>query len=220
MAEFLTTQGTSHHIENIIIDAKNWLILVSPFLKLSKNFYERLMDADRREVSITLIYGKDELKPDELSKLEQLSNLSLYFFENLHAKCFFNEGSMVITSMNMYEYSEKNNREMGILIRKEVDTKVFDDAVKEVRSIINSSRKVDLRKYEFRSHPTEVGQLGFCIRCRTPIPYDLVRPYCRKCFLVWSEWEKLDYEESYCHTCGEPEPTTITKPRCYPCYNR
>jgi len=65
MAEFLTTSGTSHHIENIIMEAKQKLLLVSPYLKLSKTLHERLKDASERGVKIKIIYGKDELKPNE-----------------------------------------------------------------------------------------------------------------------------------------------------------
>jgi hypothetical protein len=108
MAEFLTTNGTSLQIENIIIDAKTKLILVSPYLQLSKTLYERLKDASNRNVVIKIIYGKDELKPNEKNSLAELKNVEIYFFENLHAKCYFNETKMVITSMNMYEFSEKN----------------------------------------------------------------------------------------------------------------
>jgi HKD family nuclease len=111
MAEFLTTSGTSHHIENIIMEARQKLFLVSPYLKLSKTLHERLKDASDKGVKIKIIYGKDELKPNESSSLAKLKNVELYYFENLHAKCYFNEIKMVITSMNMYEFSEKTNRE-------------------------------------------------------------------------------------------------------------
>lgn len=133
MAELLTTKGTSHHIEDIITNAKKRLTLISPYIKLSKTFLGRLQDANKRGVKVTLVYGKDQLNPDEMSKLEQLNNLSLYFLENLHAKCYFNEECMVITSMNMHDFSESSNREMGVLIRKdkERDNEVFDNAVKE-----------------------------------------------------------------------------------------
>lgn len=116
MAEFLTTSGTSHELENIIIDSKKKLTLVSPYLQLSKTFHQRLKDASNRGVKIVIIYGKDELKPNERNSLAELRNVELYYFENLHAKCYFNEDRMIITSMNMYEFSEKNNREMGVLI--------------------------------------------------------------------------------------------------------
>ena len=65
MADFLTTQGTSYNLENIIINATKWLVLISPYLNITENFLQRLQDADRRKVKIIIVYGKDELKPDE-----------------------------------------------------------------------------------------------------------------------------------------------------------
>src|SRR5690349_1416504 len=127
MAEFLTTSGTAHHVENIIIDAKGNLTLVSPYLKLSKTLFERLKDASARGVKIKIVYGKDELKPNEKNSLAELK-CDLFFFENLHAKCYYNDHKMVITSMNMYEFSEKTNREMGVLIDKQADPQLYDKA--------------------------------------------------------------------------------------------
>src|SRR5688572_30369139 len=129
MADFLTTSGISYQIENIIVEAKNKLVLVSPFLQLSKTLFERLKDASNKGVAIKIIYGKDQLKPNEQDSLADLKNVELYFFENLHAKCYFNEAKMVITSMNMYEFSEKTNREMGVFIDRQKDKELFEKAV-------------------------------------------------------------------------------------------
>lgn len=125
MAEFLTTRGISHHIEDLIIKCKTKLVLVSPYLKLSQLFYQRLKDAATRGVRITIVYGKKELKPEEEGRLAELQNIQVYYFKDLHAKCYFNETKMVITSMNMYEFSEINNREMGVLIDRATDKKLF-----------------------------------------------------------------------------------------------
>ncbi len=217
MAKFLTTQGTSYYIEHIITNAKNKLVLISPYLQLSKTLFERLRDADKRNVKITLVCRKGALKPDERSQLQQLKNLSLYFHENLHAKSYFNEECMVITSMNIYEASEKN-REMGILIRREDDNKIFSDGVREAKSIVDSSTKDDLRKQKEESYYTRAKQTGCCIRCRIPIPYDLERPYCRECFLDWIEWENPYYQDNYCHTCGKRRKTTYARPKCRKCW--
>ena len=65
MADFLTTTGTSFHLENIIIEAKTKLVLISPYLQLSKTLFERLKDASTKGVKIKIVYGKDELKPNE-----------------------------------------------------------------------------------------------------------------------------------------------------------
>jgi len=142
MAEFLTTQGTSHNLENIIINASKWLVLICPYLNITENFLSRLQDADKRKVKICIVFGKSELKPAEKAKLQKFENLSLRYYKNLHAKCYLNEDSMIITSMNLLEFSEKTNREMGVLIRKDDanDKKIYGDAVREVKSIIDLSK--------------------------------------------------------------------------------
>lgn len=139
MAKFLTTVGNSFYIEQIILNAEKNLTLVTPYLNLSKNLIERLTDADKENIKITLIYGKSELNKTEKKKIESLNNIEIYFCENLHAKCYLNEQSMIITSMNLYEFSERNNREMGILFEKEKDSQIFKDTLKEIESIKNSS---------------------------------------------------------------------------------
>ena len=227
MATFLTTQGTSYHIEDIIRNAKKWLVLVSPYLKISRNFYERLKDADRRNISITVVYGKDDLKPEERAQLQKLENLSLYFCDNLHAKCFLNEECVVITSMNMYEFSEKNNREMGVLLRKTEDSLAYNETMKEMKSVVDSSEKVTARVSVERPSSARTdkksseGKLkGYCIRCGKNIPIDVGKPFCVICFKEWALWENPHYLEPFCHTCGEPEVTSMDKPLCYQCFRK
>ncbi len=243
MAEFLTTQGILHELENIIMNANSRIVLISPYVKLPQTLFERLKDKDNRNVKITLVYGKDELNPAERSKLEQLNNLSLYFRENLHAKCFFNEEHMVIASMNMYEYSA-NNREMGVLIRAKGDEKVYNEAVKEAESILASAAKDSLKRSVFSKVVKETKSIfdstakddsrrtrttsrtkkeGYCIRCKISIPYNFDSPYCHDC---WGKWDKKggnpDYREpdGRCHACGKPAPTSKAKPLCLSCFNK
>jgi phosphatidylserine/phosphatidylglycerophosphate/cardiolipin synthase-like enzyme len=195
MAEFLTTNGTSYQIENIIIEAKTRLV-VSPYLQLSKTFYERLKDASNKRVSIKIIYGKDDLKPNERNSLADLNGVELYFFENLHAKCYFNETKMVITSMNMYEFSEKNNREMGVLIEKSKDSDIYEKAVAETQSIIQSAEQIALNKSNRplakekkqtggSTNKNEKIVRGYCIRCQKRIEFDPSRPLCGDCYSTW-----------------------------------
>jgi phosphatidylserine/phosphatidylglycerophosphate/cardiolipin synthase-like enzyme len=230
MAEFLTTSGTSHHIENIIIDAKTKLVLVSPYLQLSKTFYERLKDASNNNVQIKIIYGKDELKPNERNSLAELKNVELFFFENLHAKCYFNETRMVITSMNMFEFSEKNNREMGVLIDRTTDKELFEKAINETQSIVQSSEPIALRRSDrslsqekgtllARQNPSKNVTRGYCIRCETRIDYNPNKPYCGDCYSIWAQFENSDYQETVCHRCGEYEESSMNKPQCFTCYS-
>src|SRR5690606_15205615 len=218
MAKFLTTSWISSHIEDIIKRAKKTVVLVSPYLQFSQNFYERLKDAESHKVDITIIYGKSELNAKETELLLNLKKLNLFYSENLHAKCYFNESEMIITSMNMYEYSEKNNREMGVFISKKVDPEIFDDFSGETFSIFTSSVPVNLKKKSLVESkiPLEIQRKvnggsvpqikqpssGFCIRCAESIPFETERPYCGTCFYSWSNFENPHYEETACHKCG------------------
>jgi hypothetical protein len=147
MAEFVVTNGSSHYIEKIVIEAKQKLVLVTPYLNLSDNFLKRLYDADRRGVQIIIVYGKDQLKGVEREKLKNLVNLEIYFCQNLHAKCYHNEESLLLTSMNLYEFSEKNNREMGVFFTCRKDRKIFDATLAEIDSIIAFSNKEQNERY-------------------------------------------------------------------------
>ncbi len=140
MAEFLTTNGTSHHIEQIVLKAKEQLVLVSPYLQLNQILMNRLTDASKLNKKITFIYGKDKLTQSHYTFLKSLSNIELFFCENLHAKCYHNNEHLVVSSMNLYEFSEKNNREMGVLIDKSKDAELFAEALQEIESIKNSSK--------------------------------------------------------------------------------
>ena len=228
MAEFLTTSGVVFHVEKIITGARENLVLISPFLRFSKTLTERLREADARGVNMSLVYGKRALDRDAQICLAPLKRLALYFFENLHAKCYFNEFSMIITSMNLYEHSEKTNREMGILLG--ATEGAFRHGVREAKSIIASATRhniatpgASLSRAARDTHVLRVTQSsslrsGCCIRCARKLPWNPESPLCRSCFSVWAQFEDPDYEEEVCHTCGRRSPTSLRKPECYSCF--
>ena len=72
MAKILNTRKAVAALEDLIRDADQKLILVSPYLKLSKDFKELLTHRNNKDKVTTVIFGKQELKPEELSFLESL----------------------------------------------------------------------------------------------------------------------------------------------------
>lgn len=141
MAEFLRTSGINHKLDEIIINAKEHLLILSPYVQVSDNILNRLLETVPNKIKINFVYGKKE-KQVGMKKLERLTNLNLFFNENLHAKLYCNESEMIITSLNLYEYSQTNNREMGIYFTKENSPKLFNDALNEAKSIIKSSNSI------------------------------------------------------------------------------
>ena len=102
----------------------------------------RLRDAgERQNIHITVVCRKADLRPETTSELGQVGNLELRFLENLHAKCFYSEESMVVTSLNLHEYSQQLNREMGVLLIAE-DGAVFKEALREANFIVIVRKKI------------------------------------------------------------------------------
>jgi hypothetical protein len=53
-----------------------------------------------------------------------------------------NESECIITSLNLYEFSQVNNNEMGVLIYRNEDTKLYADTYDEAQRIIRISDEV------------------------------------------------------------------------------
>ncbi|WP_026778119.1 phospholipase D family protein [Polaribacter sp. Hel_I_88] len=153
MAKFLNTRKAVSEIEDLIKEADQKLILISPYLKLSKDFKELLTYRNSKDKITTVIFGKQELNPKEMKFLQSLRFVILKYNEDLHAKCYLNDNKMIITSLNLYEFSMNNNKEMGVLIdlNDESDKELFEDALKEIDFIDQTSER-----FEFTSIPEEL----------------------------------------------------------------
>lgn len=142
MAKFLNTSGTTYHLEELIKKSSDRLILISPYLKLNERIKELLEDKNRLKIDIRIVYGKSDLQPEEINWLKNLTFIRTSFCKNLHAKCYMNENECIITSLNLYEFSQINNNEMGILIARDTDNQLYSDAYEEAQRIIRISEEV------------------------------------------------------------------------------
>lgn len=219
--QFLTTKQISGEIERIIRDAENFIIIISPFVKVSSLYLDRLRESEMRDVKSHFVFGKENMGEIEVNKFARLSKMKMYFLENLHAKCYLNEERAVITSMNLYEYSENTNREMGIVVEKASEEKIYNDISKEANSIIQNAAPlltITGKKKVLQSSHQEIGQSGSCIRCGTQILLNPEKPLCFACYDTWAEFFNYDYPERFCHSCGEPSETAMSRPLCMRCY--
>jgi phosphatidylserine/phosphatidylglycerophosphate/cardiolipin synthase-like enzyme len=234
IAEFLTTAGASHQIEEIINDAEQFLWLISPYLKINKRVKELLEDKDHFKIDIRVIYGKSELQPEENNWLESLASIRTSFRKDLHAKCYLNEDKVLVSSMNLYEFSQQNNDEMGLLVLREEEPALYEEIYDEAMRIVRMSD--ELRVTVARIEPIEEGvgssksrgsrtkgqapDTGFCIRCGETIGANAARPYCGRCYKSWDRYKNDEYEEKHCHTCGKEHKATMAKPVCPTCYRK
>ena len=159
MAKFLNTSGTNFFLEELIKNAKERLILISPYLRLNDRIKELLEDKDRLKIDIRIVYGKSDLHPDEIKWMQKLDYVRVSFCKNLHAKCYINESECIISSLNLYEFSQVNNNEMGILVRKYEDNEVFKDAYEEAQRIIRISDEVRITLDEVKAEASPVLEI-------------------------------------------------------------
>lgn len=162
MAKFLNTSATNYYLEELIKDASERLILISPFLKVNDRIKELLEDKNRLKIDIRIIYGKSELHPNEINWLKELEFIRISYCKNLHAKCYMNEESCIITSLNLYEFSQINNNEMSIYLTRENDPEAYRDTYDEVHRIIRVSDEIrmSLEKVELDTPSVDNSSRG------------------------------------------------------------
>lgn len=223
MAKFINTRKAVSEIEDLIRNAGERLILISPYLKLSKDFRELLAFRNGKDKITTIVFGKQELKPDELRFLQGLRFVVLKFNEDLHAKCYVNDDKMIITSLNLYEFSMANNKEMGVLVDRNdpADVQLFADAMAEVDFIQQTSQRFEFvaprpevsdkssarspvpRPAERTTDARKSSSVGYCIRTGAEIPFDIERPFSYDAYKVWNQNKDPNHPEKYCHFSGE-----------------
>lgn len=142
MALFLDTVAINLQLAQLIKDAKEQLVLISPYLKLNDRMRELLQDKRDQLAEVRIVYGKQELHDSERQWLAVQKHIKISFCKNLHAKCYLNELYCIVTSMNLYDFSQVNNNEMGFGVHKNQDKLLYSAAVEEAQRLIRISEEV------------------------------------------------------------------------------
>ena len=249
MAKFLTTTGVSYELEELIRGADERLVLISPFLRVNQRIRDLLADKDRLKIDTRVVYGKSELSSEQSEWLSSTPSIRTSYCANLHAKCYLSEKKALMTSMNLYEFSQVNNIEMGVLVDRDEDGPLYDAICAGAQAILRGSEEhhldgpaaVQVKNRKARpvtdrkagqggkngqtrpSKPSATGERvhrGFCIRCRGELTADPCKPYCAGCFKSWARYENKVYKENHCHLCGKDHDATLQRPVCRPCFKR
>jgi len=144
MVKFLNTTATNYYLEELIKQSRQHLYIISPFLQFNDKIKELLEDRNRYKVEIRLVFGKSELAPQEINWLRTLEYVRTGFCRNLHAKCYLSEDAAIITSMNLYNFSQVNNNEMGVYIVREEEPELYNDTYEEAHRLFRISEQVRL----------------------------------------------------------------------------
>ena len=121
MAEFLKGNALNAKLDEILENAEQNLILISPYIKFHAKIKEILLRKKNQDnLLITIVFGKNEEKKEQSFSKEDFEflgsfpNVKIKYEPRLHAKYYANDAMSILSSMNLYEYSQNNNIEFGI----------------------------------------------------------------------------------------------------------
>lgn len=247
MVGILGTEGLNDMVSAIIERSRRHIIIISPFLKINQKLRGSIAVALKRGVKLTVVYGKTSLDSDTMDWLRSLPYCNIGYLQNLHAKLVMNEEAAVLSSLNLYEYSQVNNEELGMIAWMKDGKNEFKDLLYEAIRMINLSKKqygpwdiedVDeplrsrFRKETFfipvdhlddvatEEEGTNERRICHCIRCGRAIPSEHPYPYCGRCLESWMAYRNPNYVEASgrCYICGKAYRTSATRPSCPECF--
>ena len=162
MAKFLTTTGVSYELEELIRGAEERLVLISPFLRVNQRIRDLLADKDRLKIDTRVVYGKSELSPEQSEWLSSTPSIRTSYCANLHAKCYLSEKKALLTSMNLYEFSQINTSRWVFLVDRGDDGQLYDAIYAEAQVILRGSEEhhPDLPRAPRRLRSTKHEQIA------------------------------------------------------------
>jgi PLD-like domain len=165
MATFLTGNDLTAQLENLFEYADEYIILISPYIKLHDRYASVLKaKKDNPNFKIIVVFGKNEddfsksMKQEDFNFFKDFPNIEIRYEKRLHAKYYANENSAILTSMNLYNFSQDNNIEAGVLTNRKgilgsitsQDT-LENDAAGYFQRVIEQSDLLFLKEPKFES---------------------------------------------------------------------
>ena len=125
---------------DILRGAEKRVTLVSPYNEFWTRLEKQIDAIVRNGVRVDVIYRAGK-RNDAIEWLETLGpRVKVHAVENLHAKIYLNESSVLITSMNLLESSRNNSMEIGISIN---DEHAQDEVRKYVETLLQIAQRAD-----------------------------------------------------------------------------
>lgn len=193
------------------------VFLVSPYIKFDANVRRAIKAAAENDVKIHLLMRRGVDRPIDDSVFLAEAGVKVRETENLHAKVYWCKHVAIVTSMNLHEFSDRNNIEVSVYFEGK-------RRIKQVKSLIdvwwNAATSLSVVELTSNKQPVGLGTIAgaVCIKCKDPVDRNKAKPMCLKCFREWESAGKNRVRpERFCHFCGKQSITTINQPLCDSC---
>jgi hypothetical protein len=168
MAVFLTGDRLNTEIAEIItnpVDAE--VILASPYMKFHDRIKRELIKLQSKpKISVKIIIGKSDgdfrksIDNESLEVILNLPNVQILHENRLHAKFYSDGVRYILSSMNLYDFSQNNNIEFGVLFESGllVNNQFAKDAIAFTKEVIDHAELIFENLPNFQSKRLGLSQ--------------------------------------------------------------
>jgi phosphatidylserine/phosphatidylglycerophosphate/cardiolipin synthase-like enzyme len=227
MIKFLDGDAITAKIIQTIRESDVYLTLISPYIKLSGKIKSELtyLCKNRPQVTIEVVFGKNDKNPDrslsneDFEFLKTLPNIRISYVKELHAKIYCSEDRLMLSSLNLHEFSQAYNYEAAFVIENSksiigsfVNPKTdqaWNEALAFVDQVIESSTPV-----YHKGKVYETSWLGFSTKAIEEYDEDNSESFFNKPATV----NNIIKQEGFCIRTGVSIPFNIKSPYCATAY--
>lgn len=231
MAKFLTGSKLNSELEDILEKAHEHINLISPFIKLHDR-YARILQTkmSNPKLKISVVFGKNEedysksMKEEDFKFFKEFPNIEIRYEKLLHAKYYANEYAAILSSMNLYSYSQDNNIEAGVMTKTSILGSIGLDSL-DREAYDYFERVINQSELLFKKEPEwDKGTLGTGLNkkyLKSNVKVDLLSDFFEKRKKAQKENKKKEKVEvqknkevanGYCIRTGVKIPFSIDKP--------
>ncbi|MFH1560328.1 MAG: phospholipase D-like domain-containing protein [Chloroflexota bacterium] len=235
-------EQVSNRILSVIDEAKEYVVIVSPYISLWKHVKNAVQLAVKRSARVYFLVRNDPevVRGSDIQWLMD-NQVVVLTLDRLHAKIYLNENTVITSSMNLTQSSGTESFEIATLISDPIEAKTIRDYVtsrllqlantlsqqelaragvaRPKNLIVNAPTTVRSTRAVGKTGPSRArSKSGFCIRCGEGLSLDVDRPLCDDCYETWARFGDVDYPEAVCHSCGNEADVSYAKPVCLTCY--
>jgi hypothetical protein len=224
---FISDNQINLELEYLIKDADEYLILISPYIKLHERLKRDLLSkVNNPDLRIIIVFGKNEdglhksLLKEDFEFFKQFKNIEIRYSPRLHAKYYASEDRAIFTSMNLYDYSQNNNIEVGIMIDVKkglasIGDKILNayDAEAHAAHFFNEVIETATLKFD-KSPEYKTGLLGLNKEyiSSTILVNEMDELYGSTKPIGYKNFETLEQPTAFCIRTGVSIPFNIKKP--------
>lgn len=238
--KFLTGKELEDEIYNMIFYAERELVILSPYINIEKYFKNDIFKThlNNSNLHITIGFGKNEeditksLSKKDFEYFTQFPNISIIHIPKLHGKYYANEKKSIVTSINLVDYSFRNNIEFGVVGKKtwiEIDS-FYKESKEKCAEIINNGKVIFVKrpKYhkkmfglvkDFVGAEVEVDIFDDVINKKKSIDKVKISEFPKEKYVnIDSKKSRENRQYAFCIRCKERIELNINKPLCNSCY--